>query len=220
LAFTANLFNKFPGISVDQYDDTQKKALEEANRRMKQQYELEDAERSKRWLLEEQERQKRWAAEDEARKQELLKQQQLTLQQQQLLQQQADQLKQQEAEQLKRQQEEQLRLQQIQQQQQFEQLQLQQQTELLKRQQEEERRKMMTIPTATPVQQQFQTIQKTTIIPSPTMTTVTTQYGISCWCCRRTFESIPGMLQVPCPYCRSLNRPSGPSYTTTVVRKM
>jgi hypothetical protein len=64
LAFTAYLFNKYPGLDATQ--DAQR--LEEAERVMREKYAREDAERKSRWDAEEAERQRRWAEEEAARK--------------------------------------------------------------------------------------------------------------------------------------------------------
>lgn len=64
LAFTAYLFNKYPGLDATQ--DAQR--LEEAERVMREKYAREDAERRARWEAEEAERQRRWAEEEAARK--------------------------------------------------------------------------------------------------------------------------------------------------------
>eukprot|EP01121_Diplochlamys_sp_Union-15-3_P015421 TRINITY_DN5093_c0_g3_i2.p1 TRINITY_DN5093_c0_g3~~TRINITY_DN5093_c0_g3_i2.p1 ORF type:complete len:556 (+),score=162.62 TRINITY_DN5093_c0_g3_i2:555-2222(+) len=80
LAFTAYLFNKYPGLEVLNNDDAQKKALEEAEllmrqkleeeaRQQKLRWEQEERERHEAWLKQEQEKKAKWEAEELARKQ-------------------------------------------------------------------------------------------------------------------------------------------------------
>jgi hypothetical protein len=57
LAFAANLFNKYPGIDVSKYDEIQKRALHEAEQRIREQVAREEEERRRRWDMEEQARQ-------------------------------------------------------------------------------------------------------------------------------------------------------------------
>jgi hypothetical protein len=64
LAFTAFLFNKYPGLDATQ--DAMR--LQEAERVMREKYAREDAERKARWESEEGERRRRWDEEEAARK--------------------------------------------------------------------------------------------------------------------------------------------------------
>lgn len=68
LAFTAYLFNKFPGLDILDDNTAQQKALEEAEILMKEKWDLEERERQLRWLQEEEERRRKWEAEEVARK--------------------------------------------------------------------------------------------------------------------------------------------------------
>jgi len=69
LAFTAYMFNKLPGLEVMNDDAAQKRALEEAERLMKQKFEEEERLRKERWEKEERERQEAWKKkDDEARR--------------------------------------------------------------------------------------------------------------------------------------------------------
>jgi hypothetical protein len=48
LAFTAYLFNKYPGLELMEDNAAQQKALQEAERLLKEKYEQEEAERKRR----------------------------------------------------------------------------------------------------------------------------------------------------------------------------
>mmetsp|Transcript_13920 Transcript_13920/g.15375 ORF Transcript_13920/g.15375 Transcript_13920/m.15375 type:complete len:728 (-) Transcript_13920:42-2225(-) len=68
LAFTAYLFNKHPGLEVEDDDARQKKILEEAERLMQEKWAREEAERKARWDKEQEEKHKQWEQQEAERR--------------------------------------------------------------------------------------------------------------------------------------------------------
>jgi len=68
LAFVADLFNKYPSIVVQQYDQLQSQALQQADLESKLKLEEEEKARQARWAEEEARRAALWAAEDQQRR--------------------------------------------------------------------------------------------------------------------------------------------------------
>jgi len=64
LAFTAYLFNRYPGLEVLDDNVLQQKALQDAEALMKHKFEEEDKQRALRWQYEEEERRKKWEEEE------------------------------------------------------------------------------------------------------------------------------------------------------------
>jgi hypothetical protein len=69
LAFTAYLFNKFPGISIEKLDQHKKQMLEEIERQLKVRLIEEERIQRERWQREDEERRRRWEIEEVERKQ-------------------------------------------------------------------------------------------------------------------------------------------------------
>ncbi len=68
LAFVADMFNKYPGISVEKYDQMQQDMLREAQLQAQMKIQEDERIRQERIRLEEEDRQRRWAEEDAARR--------------------------------------------------------------------------------------------------------------------------------------------------------
>lgn len=68
LAFVADMFNKYPGISIDKFDEMQHNLLREAQNQAQLKLQEDERIRQQRWMKEEENRRKKWAEEDAARR--------------------------------------------------------------------------------------------------------------------------------------------------------
>lgn len=71
MAFTAYLFNKYPGLEVTDDNLAAQRALKEAEEVMRAMWAEEDEKRRRRWEEEDRERQAQWEAEMAARRAQL-----------------------------------------------------------------------------------------------------------------------------------------------------